>query len=259
MAESPGGRHRYGLPLFLIPGFMATMELRDPRFRASLSAAYRVVAFDNRGMGKTSSGRGFWSIDRFAGDTAGLIEALGYEKAHVLDWSLGGDIALSLAVNYAERVDRLVSYAGDCGGRHEVPPPKYRQVLKEFREVRMPVKWVYALLFPPNWMMDHPDCWQSVPLLFGRTTLRSIVRQNKAYEDWEGVYDALPRVDKPVLVLTGTQDASTPRCNADILAQTIRGSRLVRFAGAGHDLMYRDPAGLARTVKEFLRGPACPD
>ncbi len=248
-----------GPPLFLISGFMATMELWDQKFLSSLAAEYRVVVFDNRGMGKTTPGKGSWGIDRFAGDTAGLIEALGYDKAHVLGWSLGGDIALSLAVNYAERVDRLISYAGDCGGRHKVPPPKYRQVLREFKEVHTPAKWAYALLFPPDWMTDHPECWQSVPLLLGRMPLRSILRQNKAYEDWEGVYDALPRLDKPVLVVTGTQDSSTPPGNADILAQRIPGSRLLRFAGAGHGLMYQDPLRLAMAIKQFLRGPAWPE
>ncbi len=248
-----------GPPLFLIPGFMATMELWDPRFIASLAAEYRVIAFDNRGMGKTGTGRGSWDIGRFADDTAGLIETLGYEKAHVLGWSLGGDIALSLAVNHAERVNRLISYAGDCGGRHKVPPPKYRRVLSQFKEVRTPVKWAYALLFPPTWMQDHPDCWQSVPLLFGRMPLSSILRQNRAYEDWEGVYDALPRIRQPVLVVTGTEDSSTPPGNADILAQRIPGSRLVRFTGGGHGLMYQDPLALALTVKGFLRGPARPD
>ncbi len=245
-----------GPPLFLIPGFMATMELWDGRFVRNLAAEYQVVLFDNRGMGKTTSGRGAWSIDRFANDTAGLIETLGYEKAHVLGWSLGGDVALSLAVNHAERVDRLVSYAGDCGGRHKVPPPRYRRVLQEFSGVHSPTKWALALLFPPTWMLEHPDCWQSVPLLFGRVPLASILRQNRAYEDWEGVYDALPRLQLPVLAVTGALDSSTPPGNADILAQRIPGSRLVRFAGGGHGLMYQDPLALAMTIKEFLRGPA---
>ncbi len=244
-----------GEPLVLISAYMATMARWDAHFLQSLAAEYRVIIFDNRGMGDTTSGRAQWTIDRFAADTAGLIRALGLEKAHVLGYSLGGDIALSLAVNFPEVVDRIICYAGDCGGQHKVPPPSYREVMRDFRHVATPMKWAVGLLFPPVWMAEHPFCWKTIPLRQGKTKWRSIRRQNRAYNKWQGVYPQLPDIGRPTLVVTGTEDASTPPGNADILAQQIPGAQLVRFEGAGHGLMYQHPVELSGIVKQFLRSP----
>ncbi len=242
-----------GEPLVMISSYMANMARWDAHFLQNLAAEYQVIIFDNRGMGDTSSGRARWTIDQFAEDTAGLINTLGFEKAHVLGYSLGGDIALSLAVNFPEMVDRLICYAGDCGGQHKVPPPKYREVMRDFREVATPMKWAFGLLFPPAWMEEHPFCWKTIPIRQGRAPFRSIHRQNRAYNKWEGVYPELPDIGHPTLIVTGTEDASTPPGNADILAQQIPGSQLVRFEEAGHGLMYQHPLELSHIVKEFLR------
>ena len=242
-----------GEPLVLISAYMATMARWDAHFLQNLAAEYQVIVFDNRGMGNTGSGHARWTIDQFAADTAGLIQALGLEKAHVLGYSLGGDIALSQAVNFPESVDRLICYAGDCGGQDKVPPPGYMEVMRDFREVATPMKWAFGLLFPPAWMQQHPFCWKSIPIRQGRSPLRSILRQNQAYNKWDGVYAELPEISQPTLIVTGTEDASTPPGNADILAQQIRGSQLVRFEEAGHGLMYQHPLELSRIVKEFLR------
>ncbi len=244
-----------GEPLVMISAYMATMARWDAHFLQNLAAEYQVVIFDNRGMGATGSGHARWTIDQFAEDTAGLISALGLGRAHVLGYSLGGDIALSLAVNFPETLDRLICYAGDCGGQHKVPPPKYREVMRDFREVATPMKWAFGLLFPPAWMDENPFCWKSIPLRQGKAPIRSILRQNKAYNNWDGVYPQLAEIDHPALILTGTEDASTPPGNADILAQQIPGSQLVRFEEAGHGLMYQHPLELSHVVKKFLRSP----
>ncbi len=243
----------WGEPLFMIPAYSVTMDMWDARLLWHLASRYRVIIFDNRGMGKTSAGTEPWSIDRFVADTAGLIRELGYERANVLGWSLGGDIALGLAVAYPETVERLIIYAGDCGGPHVIAAPKYHEVLKRvFRYGYVPFEEFLAILFPPAWMKAHPDYWQSVPLLKQRFHPWRIARQNRAYEEWPGVYEELPAIEAPVLVITGTEDVSTPPENADLLVGRISGARLVRFRGAGHGLMYQYPDELARSIIDFL-------
>ena len=140
-----------GTPLVMIPAYIATMDMWDPHFLVKLATKFEVIVFDNRGMGKTSAGHENFTIDRFADDTAGLIEALGFERAHVLGWSIGGDIALSLVVNHPERVLKLVSYAGDCGGPHKVAAPAYRDVMKKLHAVDGHLaKELLGALFPKN-------------------------------------------------------------------------------------------------------------
>ena len=252
-------RYGSGPPLLMITGYGVTMDLWDRRLIHQLAAGHRVIVFDNRGMGKTSGGTRPWSIDLFAGDAAGLIEALGYDSVSVLGWSLGGDVSLDLAVEFPDKVSRLIVYAGDCGGPQKVPAPKYRKVLKKtLRGAHVPFEQALAILFPPEWMKSHPDYWRTLPVA-GEVSqlfkLPGILRQNDAYEDLAGVYEDLPEIRCPTLIVTGTEDVSTPPENAHILARRIAGSRLVLFEGAGHGLMYQFPARLAAVILDFLSEP----
>lgn len=244
-----------GKPLLLIPAFATTMEMWDARFIRRLALRYRVITFDNRGMGRTTAGTADWSIDRFADDAAGLMDGLGLEKAHVMGWSLGGDVALSLAVRHPDRVDKLVLYAGDCGGQEKVDPPMYRDVFKQVRHDG-PLAWAFAPLFPPEWMRKHPDCWRIVPFLKMRVRPRAIARQNKAYDDWRGVYDELASIEGEALIVSGTRDVSTPVENAFILSERIPRAKLLLAPEAGHGLMYQHPHEFASAVTDFLRAPS---
>jgi pimeloyl-ACP methyl ester carboxylesterase len=69
---------------------------------------HRVLAFDNRGAGRTDKPDAPYSIEMMAGDTDALMEALGISDATVLGVSMGGKIALALTLGHPERVARLV-------------------------------------------------------------------------------------------------------------------------------------------------------
>jgi pimeloyl-ACP methyl ester carboxylesterase len=97
-----------GFPLVMIMGMMRTMETWDPRLVEGLSKHFKLVLFDNRGVGRTDICKGDYTIRRFADDTAGLMNALGISKAHVLGISMGGMTAQELALNYPEKVSKLV-------------------------------------------------------------------------------------------------------------------------------------------------------
>jgi pimeloyl-ACP methyl ester carboxylesterase len=77
-------------------------------------------------------------------------------------------------------------------------------------------------------------------------------QQDRAYEEWQGVYDRLPGMTTPVLAVTGSDDVSTPPENARILAGRLPDCKLVEFPGAGHGLQYMYPIGLANVVLDFL-------
>jgi pimeloyl-ACP methyl ester carboxylesterase len=241
-----------GDPLVLITGYSTTMDTWDPQFLQALASQYQVIVFDNRGMGETTGGTADWTIDQFGTDTAGLIKALGWNKANVLGWSIGGDIALSVVLNHPDSVIKLVSYAGDCGGTQKIPAPEYKSVLQDIQNVDVPAKNVLAALFPGWYMEANPDYWKQFPWPNERTGLDNIQKQNQAYETWPGVYDKLPDINRPVLVATGTLDASTPPQNAQILAQRIPGVKVVEFEGGAHGLQYMYPYDFAYAIMQFL-------
>ncbi len=111
-----------GPPLILITGYTATMDDWDPRFVGALAEHYRVVIFDNAGVGRTQALPEPLTIDAMANQTSALIDALGLGSANVLGWSMGGTIAQALAVLHPAQVRRLVLCATFPGTGRITPP-----------------------------------------------------------------------------------------------------------------------------------------
>jgi hypothetical protein len=100
-----------GDPILLINGYSFAMDSWDPTLLETLASNHTVIVFNNRGTGNTTSGSEQFSIEQFANDTAGLLEALNINKADVLAWSMGGRIAQELTLNYPDGVGKLILYA----------------------------------------------------------------------------------------------------------------------------------------------------
>ncbi len=246
-----------GEPLIMIIGSSSTMDLWSPELLSKLSSNYKVIIFDNRGMGYTTAPPGNFSIEQFAEDTSGLMDALGIKRAHILGWSMGSFIAQELVLNHPDKVDKLVLYASDCGGSHAIPPSA--EVLQELtnttgspseRGMRL-----FGLLFPEEWLKSHPDFYRQFPIPKETTSPENIARQNAAIGYWAGTYDRLTNISRPTLVIVGTEDKIAPPENSLILAMQIPGSWLIRFEGAGHGLIYQFPDEFSKIVEDFLDMP----
>ncbi|MFH2106547.1 MAG: alpha/beta hydrolase [Candidatus Micrarchaeota archaeon] len=242
-----------GEPVILIMGFSGTMDLWDTEFLKELSSHYKVIIFDNRGMGNSASSAKNFSIELFADDTTEFMDALGIDHAHVIGWSLGTYISQELVLRHPEKVDKLVLYAGDCGGTETIMPTN--EILTkltdesgtaEERNLRM-----LDLLFPKKWLEEHPDPTEYFPNVTETSLPESINRQNQAWLDWEGTCSRLSKITQPTLLITGTEDVLTPPQNSEIMARLIPNSQLKMVTGGGHGLMYQD-LGFAESVVEFL-------
>ena len=100
--------HGKGEPLLLIMGLgsdLTSWIFQIPEF----SKKYRVIAFDNRGVGRSDAPDVPYSTAMMADDTTGLLDALGIERAHILGLSMGGFIAQELALKYPQRVKSLIT------------------------------------------------------------------------------------------------------------------------------------------------------
>lgn len=250
----PFGAAADSTPLLMIMGSSGTMDLWSPEFVETLAQGREVVVFDNRGIGETDDPGGAYQFSRLADDSAGLIKALGYDQMDVLGWSMGGDVALELTVRYPLLVRRLVSYAGDAGGRNAVPmSEKTLAVLTDTsgtaqeRGMRL-----LTLLFPAAYRNAHPQYYESFPIPTEQAAPSAIALQDNAIGEWKGVRSGLKSVSCPTLFVTGADDVITPSQNARLMAAAVPGAELLVVPGAGHGLMYQDPQKLAGAVMDFL-------
>lgn len=243
-------------PLLLIMGSSGTMDMWSPEFVAALAQDRQVIVFDNRGIGETDDPGGRpYRFPRLADDTAGLIKALGYDSLDVLGWSMGGEVAVDLAVRHPAAVSRLVSYAGDPGGRLTLPPSKAAMavLMDTSGSPQKRGERLIELLFPAAYRSAHPAYAETFPIPTEQASPAAMDLQNRAIGEWPGVAGDLKDIACPTLFVTGTEDVISPPGNALMMAVRVPGSWLERFAGAGHGLMYQDPQGLAEAVLTFFK------
>jgi pimeloyl-ACP methyl ester carboxylesterase len=243
-----------GEPLILITGYGATMDLWPPGLLSNFSSEHRVIIFDNRGMGHTTGSDTHFSIELFADDTAGLMDALNISRADALGWSMGADIAQELALRHPGKVDRLILYAGTCGGNESIPaaPAVLEELTNTSGSAREQGERLFSLLFPAEWLREHPDSRTYFPVPTESSPPESYVRQSEAMGSWNGTYSRLPDIRSPTLVMNGAEDVICVPANAFVLGGRIPGAWVIQLPGGGHGMMYQYPQEFERMVTFFL-------
>lgn len=243
-----------GEPLILIMGYSGTMELWNPRVVNQLAKQYRVLIFDNRGMGHSTSSDKEYSIRLFADDTAGLMDTLGIKKAHVMGWSMGTNIAQELTLDYPDKVDKLILYAGDTGGKEVIPMAQQdlAVLMNTTGSNEERGKRLFMELFPREWLKENPDPSKYFPNITTMSEADHVRRQSTAMVTWNGSYSRLPSMKQPLLLITGDQDVLTPPGNSLVIAGQVPHSWIVRIRGGGHGLMYQYPDAFSTIVLTFL-------
>ena len=246
--------HGKGYPLILIMGYSGEKEFWSELLINKLSKSFRVIIFDNRGIGgSTSSGKEF-TIELFAEDTKNFLDALGIEKANILGWSMGTYIAQELVLKYPEKVNKLIMLSAGCGGRESIAA--LQDVLDKLTDTSGTLQEIgerfIKLLFPPEFMKSHGDMSWIYSNIKREPQLKNIQKQGEALGKWEGDYGRLRNIKKPVLLITGCEDIIIPPENSFVICERIPGSWLIQFKGAGHGLMFQYPKRLSTIIKLFL-------
>jgi pimeloyl-ACP methyl ester carboxylesterase len=248
------GAEHGGIPLVLIMGYGGLMEMWPPAILDELARTRRVIVFDNRGMGYSSSSERDYSIPLFAEDTAGLLRALGIERADVLGWSMGSFVALELALAHPDRVRRLMLLAGSCGGSNAIWPEAsvWNRLLDLSGTLEERIQRMFQNLFPPEWLQVTPDPLQVFPPITAPIDDANLRRQGQTLRAWPGVCDRLSEIKALTLLMTGTEDIVIPAANSWLIGERLPGASLVQIQGAGHGFLYQEPARTAAYLKAFL-------
>jgi pimeloyl-ACP methyl ester carboxylesterase len=258
-------RFGQGKPIIFIPGIGASIQVDEPTLLSEFVATnHTVIIFDNRGMGETTVGTKPFSIEQFANDTAGLLDALHIEKADVLGGSLGSFIAQELALNNPQKVDRLLLASGSCGGNETIGPSEqtleilttlYSPEVSQNMTGEQQAMILAQILFPPEWLKEHPDVLNNtvIELAPGSSATPEIIQQQGlAAGTWKGSCDRLSRITQPTLLIVGDQDLLMPAANSVMMAQRIPNSQLVIMEGTGHGMSWQVPNEFIANILNFL-------
>ena len=249
----------HGTPMLLISGSGNVMDVWPTHFLQELSKDHRVIIFDNRGVGNTTSGIKPFSIKQFANDTAGFLSALKLQQADVLGFSMGSFVAQQFALTFPDKVNRLILYGASCGGQENTPQsPQVVIALSNFVNNQTEDETSFLeVTFPIKWIRENPNFLDTIPKtseIILSTTLKKQyeINENWLSTNWTGVCDQLQKMTKPTLIITGTKDQAVPVANSLLLADKIPGAWLVQIKDAGHGLMYQYPEIFTRVVETFL-------
>lgn len=219
-----------------------------------LAQRWRTITFDARGTGRSPRLEGPCSIREFAQDAA---EILAGRRAHVVGLSMGGYVALTLALARPELVRSLVLAGTGAGGPERVPRPD--DVREGFNAaLTLPyedfVRTTLHYAFAPGWTERNPERMEEIVAArlerpAGFDTIAA--HADACYRYYaEGV--EVERVTAPALVLHGDADRIVPVENGRALAARLPKAEYVELAGAGHNLPLEEPELFAHLVGDFL-------
>jgi 3-oxoadipate enol-lactonase len=249
-----------GPRLLYISGTGGDLRGQPRVFDGPLSRSFEVLAYDQRGLGQTDKPDVPYTMADYADDAAGLLDAVGWQRALVVGVSFGGMVAQELALRHPERVERLVLCCTSSGGAGGASYP-----LHELQGMSLEESAVFRISMTDarkdaTWQATNPEGVQQA-IEMARTGAErrestpggamGYQRQLEARAAHD-TYERLPSLTMPTFLAGGKYDRQAEPANMETLRDRILGSRLEFFEG-GHGFTRDDPRAWER-VTAFLLG-----
>ncbi|PFK33814.1 2-succinyl-6-hydroxy-2,4-cyclohexadiene-1-carboxylate synthase [Bacillus cereus] len=250
-----------GEPLLLLHGFTGSMETWRP-FISSWSKQFQVITVDLVGHGKTESPEELthYDIQNVALQMTKLLDRLHIKKAHILGYSMGGRLAITLACLYPGRVRSLL--LENCTAGIEMESDRQERCMKDEQLAeRIELKGIEAFV----------NMWENIPLFTTQKNLREdvkeAVRQERLANDPRGLanslrgmgtgaqpswWNQLEKFKMPVLLMNGEHDQKFFHILKNI-QKRIPHAKFVKIDGAGHAIHVEQPQKFGTIVEGFLK------
>ncbi len=250
--------HGAGKPLVLISG-LGYPSWQWHKMGPLLAEKFQVITFDNRGVGQSDKPAGPYTAQMLAADTAGLLDALGIEKATIVGHSMGGFVAQAMALDFPQRVEKLILCSTNFGGPHHVPvTPEAMKVLSDVTSDALTrFKNGLSISTAPGWSEKNPemvDEWvkwrvanpiEPVHYQAQMAIGLGLLPEAASFEH------KLERLNVPTLILFGAHDKVVSPANASLMAEKIAGSTVMLFPDAGHFFPIEIAEAASRAITDF--------
>jgi 3-oxoadipate enol-lactonase len=235
-------------PALVLAGSLgSTMAMWEPQL--ALLADLRLVRFDHPGHG-SSGVAPVGGIEGLARQLLELLDHLGIARASFCGLSLGGAVAMRVAFDAPERVERLILACTAGRFRNAELYGKRAELVR--REGLEPIAdSVIERWFTPGFRSAEPATVRRYRAMLVLTPPEGYARCCEAVRDWDGRGD-LHRIAAPTLAVAGADDPATPPADAEELAAAIPDARAVVLSPAAHLANVERPRAFADAVKRHL-------
>lgn len=244
-----------GFPLLLIMGLKRNTEWWYRQI-PELSRHFRVIAFDNRGAGRSDKPASDYSIGMFANDTACLMDALSIQKTHVLGISMGGYIAQELAITRPDLVQGLVLGCTSCGG------PKAVLMSEETRSAYVANEGLsneeilhkdMHIYFSDEFIANHPKQIEQ----FVEISMRHVQPPEAFFRQFNAclghdTVDRLGHIIAPTMIMAGDDDHLVPTENSRRLKELMPEAKLHLYPRKRHGFFIEEHEKFNRNVTDFF-------
>lgn len=253
--------HGMGPPMIFLHAFPLNRQMWAGDLSALLQdERYRLVALDWRGFGDSEIAPGVQeaptisTMELFADDVAGLMDALGIERAVLCGLSMGGYAAFAFLRKYPQRVGGLI-LADTRPGADTEEARANRENVARIAETQGPEAIAHMQL--PRLISDytrqqHPEVEARVRQLIDMATPQGIAAASRGMAQRTDSSDLLASIACPTMVIVGEQDALTPPNVAREYAAQIPGAQFIVIPQAGHLSNLEQPEAFLQAVRGFL-------
>jgi pimeloyl-ACP methyl ester carboxylesterase len=231
------------LPVLVLHGWGAHLEAIEP-ILGHLDCAAELVALDLPGFGESEPPAEPWDADSYARFVFAFLDELGIERCHVIGHSHGGRVAICMAADRAERIDRLLLC--DSAGLRPKRGLRYHRRVATAKLGRLvgrfggaPGRRFQERMRRRVASRDYLEASEAM-----RATFRLVIAEDLA--------DRLPRLQAPTLLVWGDRDEDTPLWMAHRMEELIPDAGLVVLEDAGHYSYADAPGAFGSVARRFL-------
>lgn len=222
-----------GAPVLVLSNSLGTdLGMWDTQV-AAFAAHFRVLRYDTRGHGASLVTAGPYSIEQLGRDVLALLDGLNIERAHFCGLSMGGLIGQWLGIHAGERLERLVVCNSAAKiAAPEIWNPRIEMVLRDGKAAMVGLRDAsIERWFTPAFAQANPEQARRITDMLAATSPEGYAANCGAVRDAD-FRDQLGRINVPLLVIAGSEDAVTPPSGSLFIQERVAGAEYAEFRAA---------------------------
>jgi len=244
-----------GIPLLFIHGYPLSSRIWLPQLEG-LSKFARTIALDLRGHGESDVAEGPYEMDLLAEDCCAVLDALGIDQPVVVcGLSMGGYVTFAFYRKYPERVAGLIlsaTRAGEDSPEAKANRDRAASLAQEQGSGAVAESMLPKMLSPKTYS-NRQELVHQVWDIMQATSVQGIVGDLMGMKSRPNSVPTLAKIDKPTLILHGSDDQLIPLSEAVAMRTAIQGASLRVMPDAGHLLNMEQPDPFNQAIRAFIQ------